>query len=551
MKTIQILIISFLISLIAPAQTFNEIAGRPTCNSVTLSLLFDQHVEFSIHYGNSSGNYPSFTPLTNAEKDVPVVTELTGLAPGARCYYQTWYRLSGSAGNFLKGPERSLTTCRNPGTSFSFAIEADPHLDTNSNPEAYALTLQNIAAAHPDFLIDMGDIFMSEKLAVKTQENITARVAMYRPLLGEVCHSAPLYLVIGNHEGEQGWKNDGSDTCLPVRAVMTRKKYYANPEPGTFYSGNSHPDQHAGLLQDYYAWEWGNALFVVLDPYWYTITKPGWGWTLGHDQYQWFKQTITGSHAKFKFVFCHQLVGGNGNDARGGAEYASLWEMGGMNSDATWGFDQNRPGWEKPIHQLMDENGGTIFFHGHDHFYGKQQKDGIVYQELPQPSSRSVTTLQATQYGYLTGEFLPSRGYVLVTVTDTTAKVDYIRTYLPKEETGGHANGEVAATYTIKKTASGVTAAGDPASCLIEQVVPNPFPATATIRFSIGEVSRVRLEIFDLAGKSVAVLVDETRKPGSYTVDFPANKILLSPGIYLCRLQSGLFQQTIKMIFMP
>jgi hypothetical protein len=551
MRTIQILILVLFFFLAAPAQTFNEIAGRPTCNSVTLSLLFDQRVEFSVHYGNTPGNYPLFSPIATAEKDVPVTTELTGLTPDTRYYYQTWYRPSGSTGNFLKGPEHSLTTCRNPGDSFSFAIEADPHLDTNSNPEAYALTLQNIASAHPDFLIDMGDIFMSEKLAVQSPANITARVAMYRPLLGSVCHSAPLYLVTGNHEGELGWKNNGSDTCLPVRAVLTRKKYYPNPEPGPFYSGNSHPDPHAGLLQDYYAWEWGNALFVVLDPYWYTTTKPGWGWTLGHDQYQWFKQTITGSSAKFKFVFCHQLVGGNGNDARGGAEYASFWEMGGMNSDATWGFDQNRTGWGEPIHQLMDEHGGTIFFHGHDHFFGKQQKDGVVYQELPQPSSRSTTTLQAAQYGYVTGDFIPSRGYVLVSVTDTTVKVDYIRTFLPKEETAGHKNGEAAYTYTIKKTTSGVTLEeGDSPSALL-QIIPNPFKTTTTIHYRIGQQSTVRLELLDLAGNRVRLLADQVQQPGHYKVDLQQKTDLLTPGIYLCRLQAGQSCQTVKMICLP
>jgi hypothetical protein len=28
------------------------------------------------------------------------------------------------------------------------------------------------------------------------------------------------------------------------------------------------------LPEDYYAWEWGDALFVAIDPFWYTTTKP-------------------------------------------------------------------------------------------------------------------------------------------------------------------------------------------------------------------------------------------------------------------------------------
>ena len=34
-----------------------------------------------------------------------------------------------------------------------------------------------------------------------------------------------------------------------------------------------------------------------------------WNWTLGQQQYNWFKQTLQESTAKFKFVFSHQLVG--------------------------------------------------------------------------------------------------------------------------------------------------------------------------------------------------------------------------------------------------
>jgi len=35
----------------------------------------------------------------------------------------------------------------------------------------------------------------------------------------------------------------------------------------------STPDPVAGLLQDYYAWTWGDALFVVLDTYWPTKAR--------------------------------------------------------------------------------------------------------------------------------------------------------------------------------------------------------------------------------------------------------------------------------------
>jgi hypothetical protein len=430
-------------------ENYTEILGRPTNSSVTMSILFDQPTDVYWEYGTASGNYSLKTANYAAAKEVPLEADFISLAADTKYFYRTRYRLSGANSSYLAGPEHAFHTQRSAGSTYTFAIEADPHLDENSDTSAYALTLKNIFSVNPDFLIDLGDTFFSEKQPVINQTVITDRHILYRPFFGKTCHSVPLFLAIGNHEGELGWRLDGTGSSLPVMATNTRKLYYPNPFPNAFYSGNSKPENFVGLRENYYAWEWGNALFIVLDPFYYTITKPGWGWTLGADQYNWFKNVITKSQAKYKFVFCHNLVGGNGNDARGGTEFASLFEMGGSNADGNWGFDNYRPGWGKPIHTLMKENHATIFFHGHDHFYGKQDKDGIVYQECPQPSNKNITNTSASQYGYVDGIILPGRGYLLVTVSDGSIKVEYIGTYLPGEENATHRNGGVIASYTI------------------------------------------------------------------------------------------------------
>jgi hypothetical protein len=110
----------------------------------------------------------------------------------------------------------------------------------------------------------------------------------------------------------------------------------------------------------------------------------------------------------------------------------------------------------------MMENQVSAYFHGHDHFFGYQQKDGIVYQEVPQPSLRSFTSIQATQYGYVNGVFIPNRGYLAVTVTDSNATVEYVRTYLPSEETSGRHNGDVSYTYSIAAPSPGTATVGIP-----------------------------------------------------------------------------------------
>jgi predicted phosphodiesterase len=461
----RLFVINMLMLLIIPAScqktsdqnhvpdklAFTEILGRPTLSSVTISILSAKQAEVYWEYGTIQGKYTLKSQTYILTENVPLEADISALSQDTRYFYRTMYRTSTGGSGFQAGPEHSFQTARSRGKTFKFAIEADPHLDANSDTAAYSLTLDNMAAEKPDFLIDLGDTFFSEKQPGVNQNIITERHLLFRPYFGKVCHSSPLFLVLGNHEGESGWLRNGTDQSVAVLTSNTRKLYYPNPFPNSFYSGNTRSEDFVGLREDYYAWEWGDALFVVLDPYWYTTSRSvtGWEWTLGVDQYNWFKTVLTTSTAKYKFVFCHNLVGGYTKDARGGAEYAHLFEMGGSNSDGTWGFDINRPGWVKPIHTLMKENNVTVFFHGHDHFYGKQEKDGIIYQVVPQPSNKSLTNISATQYGYVNGLFMPGRGYLLVTVSPSDIKVDYIKTLKPEEESAGHLNREVAATYRI------------------------------------------------------------------------------------------------------
>jgi hypothetical protein len=261
--------------------------------------------------------------------------------------------------------------------------------------------------------------------------------------------------VLGNHDGEAGYALDGTKENIAVLSSQFRKLYFPNPEPDGFYTGNSGNEAFTGPREDYYAWEWGDALFVVLDPYWYTMTKPGgktdgWGWTLGDIQYQWLQKTLEQSNASYKFVFAHHLVGGNDSQGRGGTEFASLYEWGGKNTDGSWGFDQHRPGWGTPIHQLLVENNVTAFFHGHDHFFARQELDGVIYQEVPQPATMSSPKANSgTEFGYKSGEMLGSPGHLRITVSPELVRVDYVHSSVSGDKSSNLNNGAIAYSYTI------------------------------------------------------------------------------------------------------
>jgi hypothetical protein len=407
-----------------PAHPFDLILGRPTSNSVTVCLLCYEDTEGSIACGTQPGQLVARTPAQPFRKGEPVEIVLSPLQSDTQYFYQFRSARTNSA-------VFTFHTARPPGGSFTFTVTADSHLDEQTDPDLYQRTLAGALADRPDFHIDLGDTFMTEKH--ESRAEAARQYLAQRYYFGPLCASAPLFLVLGNHDGESPRGRDHGADSLAVWSNLMRKRYFPNPLPDRFYTGNPTKHPQAGLLADYYAWEWGDALFVVLDPYWFGPPQRGqsdnWTRTLGAEQYQWLQRTLETSRARFKFVFIHQLVGGTDRQGRGGAEAAPYYEWGGRNADGGDGFQQNRPGWSAPIHQLLVQNHVSMVFHGHDHFYARQELDGIVYQEVPQPGypGNGRPPRSASEYGYVGGTILGSPGYVRVTLSPDQARVECVR----------------------------------------------------------------------------------------------------------------------------
>ncbi len=80
----------------------------------------------------------------------------------------------------------------------------------------------------------------------------------------------------------------------------------------------------------------------------------------------------------------------------------------------------------------------------------------------------------------------------------------------------------------------------------LEQNYPNPFNPDTKIKYSIPQTEQVTLKVYDVLGSEVAVLVNEVKEPGNYTVSFNGNK--LSSGIYIYKIVSGTYTAIKKMI---
>lgn len=516
--------------------------GVPTDKSIIFNALSEYSMTAYIKYGTSAVNLGNSTPTLHYDGNTPFSVNIEGLEPSTHYYYQLCYKIDGDA-DYKTATAGEFNTQRGTGEAFSFAVEADPHLDEGSDYRTYRNTLQNALNLKPDFMIDLGDNFLTEKFPICNKYYIEQRNLLYRNFWDRVCSSMPLFITIGNHEGELGWLGTNSATDIFNTATSIRKQYYPTPEPSDFYTGNSTMEPYVGKRQNYYAWTWGDALFVVIDPYAYTTTKPTdpWGFTLGKTQYDWFKKTLESSSSKFKFVFAHQLVGGDVL-GRGGSEIADYYEHGGKNADGTYGFDTKRPGWGKPLHQLMVDNGVQIYFHGHDHFYAQQVKDGVIYQEVPQPSFPGYTVVDdAATYGYKTGEILPNSGHLNVRVSTDSVRVDYIGGYHVENKNLGWINGITRSSYSFSK--SGLSKTSD---VILSNQHLTACQSGKSLVINSSESTHADIIVFSCTGQELGALFHGVIDAGETKIEIPS---YYTNGLYIFKIDTPNYSVSTKILY--
>ena len=85
-----------------------------------------------------------------------------------------------------------------------------------------------------------------------------------------------------------------------------------------------------------------------------------------------------------------------------------------------------------------------------------------------------------------------------------------------------------------------------PVKYSIFQNYPNPFNPTTKIKFNIAKLGNVKIVVYDVMGREVQTLVNETLKPGTYETTFTASQI--SSGVYFYKISAGDFSETKKML---
>ena len=337
-----------------------------------------------------------------------------GLAPGVRFEYEVLASVSSGDQLLYTG---SAVTQRQSGDSFTFALITDSHIGSDlafsnqGSPTTLKTISSEVGKALPDFVVNLGDKldFHEYGFNEPSPSGAITRLAYlnYRTLLGDTLGRVAQYGVIGNWEGE-----NGSYSAEQIsRSQQQRLLYLPGPTPSTYPEGGS-PNQ------DYYAFTWGDALFIVLNVMSYTPTlhllsaNPGVpdDWTLGTAQFGWFANTLVNATTKWRFVFIHHTVGGAAGDfddsayGRGGGRAAYVGE-------------------QAKVHQLMLQYGAQIFFYGHDHVFTDMQVDGIHYT-LP-GSAGAPWMFDQSQTGYAQS-WLQS-GWSRVTVGPDSVDVQFVQ----------------------------------------------------------------------------------------------------------------------------
>lgn len=471
------------------ADAVTQLVGRPTDRSAVVSVLAAAAGDAYVEYGTEAGRLGGRTAVGRLDGRLPAEFAIAGLRPDTRYHYRVLLR--SAAGDWVAQPPAEFRTQRAPGSTFAFTVQGDSHPERAGrmyDATLYRQTLGQVAAAAPDFHVLLGDDFSIERLIAQRALSAPAVEAVYRgqrDFLAAVGRSTPLVLVNGNHEEAARVLLDGTATSAPVLAARARIAMFPLPEPDGFYTGDTAAVPHVGRPRDYYAWTWGDALFVVLDPYWHSqvvvdappgggggnrsgaargggqggrqggggggnalqatgVMRDLWNVTLGDAQYAWLTRTLEGSRARYKFVFAHHVLG----TGRGGVELADLYEWGGRDRRGDDQFRQRRPSWPLPIHQLMVRTGVTAFFQGHDHLFAHQEKDGVIYQSTPNPADPTYTAFN--REAYRSGTVLPNSGHLRVTVSPDSVQVAYIRSFLPADTSATQRNGAVAHAYTVR-----------------------------------------------------------------------------------------------------
>jgi phosphodiesterase/alkaline phosphatase D-like protein len=402
-----------------PGLFLPPLLSRPTETSIRVTALnHRQPAEAAIELRKEGAGrwqrQPSVLKLSSHEM---LDWNLTGLSAATRYEYRILMKQGADGASQPVASGRFRTQRKRPA-SYTAVLITDPHTGSFREGSEPVLTLdrvvQNASKAKAEFVLDLGDNVAwpgSREYGQKSPDGAVEAYARYRRQLGPLSMNSPHFAVIGNWSGESG--------KFPERSIemmaAVRRAFLPGPNHQTYPQGGSQ-------REDYYAFSWGDALYVILNIQTYSApSRPNelpslrqdvnhiTEWTLGEKQMTWFEMTLRKATERFRFVCMHHPAGGNAGDREN-----TLYGRGGARAWNT--------GEQARIHALMKKHHVQIFFYGHDHVFVDDVVDGIHYA-LP-GSCGAPWKFTGEETGY--ERFWPDSGHAQLDVTPKQATVSFI-----------------------------------------------------------------------------------------------------------------------------
>lgn len=354
--------------------------GAVTGISAKIAFATPYNLDYQVAYGTDPNlGGASLSPLMQNQTG-PLQAELTGLTLDTVYYYQLRWKEHNDEGSMLSSPIRQFRTARAEGRSFRFVITSDLHHGARYN---YRSVIENtlrpvLTSLNADFWVDLGDFVETDFAVYWTQDHARGLHVGLMNGINRIAHSLPFIPIPGNHElinhyyGQPGAPSAGR--CLDVQTHGFAQ--YQGEARMLYYPLYDHGETVSPDYKTFFSWEWGDALFIALDPYLYTTTYPvkclqSDGFTLGDVQTAWFTNLINYTTKKWIFVFIHQNGGATSEEwahgecyGRGGAQVA-----------------YNSMMWNEWINKILYRN--SIVFQGHDHVFSTNTYEGLRFFTLP------------------------------------------------------------------------------------------------------------------------------------------------------------------------
>jgi N-acetylneuraminic acid mutarotase len=181
--------------------------------------------------------------------------------------------------------------------------------------------------------------------------------------------------------------------------------------------------------------------------------------------------------------------------------------------------------------------GASSAVDGNIYLFGGGERAGSVYGDVREYNPTldtwaAMTSIPTPRVGLAACSF-GGKIYVLGGMDISNTRLTTMEEYTPPQGTAS----------AVESNQPGV-----PMEYSLCQNYPNPFNPTTTIHYSVPSTQYVSLKVYNVLGREVALLVSDTRQPGTYTVRWDASG--LSSGVYFYRLTAGKYVDTKKMILL-